>query len=145
MKDELDEAVNGILSQLQSTPIVRRQVPEAETLTKEKLEEFLIKNSGKLVTDSINLVDDIREFVSTTDADPESITALADLIKAASSAVDTLNKIYLSDERNKNQVKIKVMDIESKEKLNLMDNQTRVLLSREDIMKAIIDKDAIDI
>ena len=87
----------------------------------------------------------MRDFVGTADADPDSISALAELIKAASSAVDTLNKIYISDERNKNQVKIKTMDIESKEKLSIMDNQTKVLLSREDIMKAIIDKEVIDI
>ncbi len=144
MNDELDEAVNDILSQLKNTTVIK-QTPLTDTLTKEKLEEFLIKNSGKLVTDSINLIDDMRDFVGTADADPDSISALAELIKAASSAVDTLNKIYISDERNKNQVKIKTMDIESKEKLNIMDNQTKVLLSREDIMKAIIDKEVIDI
>jgi hypothetical protein len=144
MNDELDEAVNDILSQLKNTTVIK-QTPVTDTLTKEKLEEFLIKNSGKLVTDSINLIDDMRDFVGTADADPDSISALAELIKAASSAVDTLNKIYISDERNKNQVKIKTMDIESKEKLSIMDNQTKVLLSREDIMKAIIDKEVIDI
>ena len=144
MNEELDEAVNDILSQLKNTTVIKK-TPVTDTLTKEKLEEFLIKNSGKLVTDSINLIDDMRDFVGTADADPESISALAELIKAASSAVDTLNKIYISDERNKNQVKIKTMDIESKEKLSIMDNQTRVLLSREDIMKAIIDKEVIDI
>ena len=144
MNEELDEAVNDILSQLKNTTVIK-QTPVTDTLTKEKLEEFIIKNSGKLVTDSINLIDDMRDFVGTADADPESISALAELIKAASSAVDTLNKIYISDERNKNQVKIKTMDIESKEKLSIMDNQTKVLLSREDIMKAIIDKEVIDI
>ena len=144
MNEELDEAVNDILSQLKNTTVIK-QTPVTDTLTKEKLEEFLIKNSGKLVTDSINLIDDMRDFVGTADADPDSISALAELIKAASSAVDTLNKIYISDERNKNQVKIKTMDIESKEKLSIMDNQTKVLLSREDIMKAIIDKVVIDI
>jgi hypothetical protein len=144
MNEELDEAVNDILSQLKNTTVIK-QTPVTDTLTKEKLEEFLIKNSGKLVTDSINLIDDMRDFVGTADADPDSISALAELIKAASSAVDTLNKIYISDERNKNQVKIKTMDIESKEKLSIMDNQTKVLLSREDIMKAIIDKEVIDI
>jgi len=144
MNDELDEAVNDILSQLKNTTVIK-QTPVTDTLTKEKLEEFLIKNSGKLVTDSINLIDDMRDFVGTADAGPDSISALAELIKAASSAVDTLNKIYISDERNKNQVKIKTMDIESKEKLSIMDNQTKVLLSREDIMKAIIDKEVIDI
>ena len=144
MNEELDEAVNDILSQLKNTTVIK-QTPVTDTLTKEKLEEFIIKNSGKLVTDSINLIDDMRDFVGTADADPESISALAELIKAASSAVDTLNKIYISDERNKNQVKIKTMDIDSKEKLSIMDNQTKVLLSREDILKAIIDKEVIDI
>ena len=83
MNEELDEAVNDILSQLKNTTVIK-QTPVTDTLTKEKLEEFLIKNSGKLVTDSINLIDDMRDFVGTADADPESISALAELIKAAS-------------------------------------------------------------
>ena len=37
--------------------------------------------------------------------------------------------------------KRKKMDVESKERLNIADNQTRMLLSRDDIMKALIDKD----
>ena len=32
------------------------------------------------------------------------------------------------------------MDVESKERLNIADKQTRMLLSRDDIMKALIDK-----
>ena len=39
------------------------------------------------------------------------------------------------------------MDIDSKEKLNIADNQTKLLLSREDIMHALIDReeDVIDV
>ena len=39
------------------------------------------------------------------------------------------------------------MDIESKERINITDNQTKVLLSREDIMQALIDReeDVIDV
>ena len=36
------------------------------------------------------------------------------------------------------------MDIESKEKLNIMDNQTKVLMTRDDVMKALTgDEDTI--
>jgi NACalpha-BTF3-like transcription factor len=33
------------------------------------------------------------------------------------------------------------MDVESKERISIVDNQTKVLLSREDIMQALVDKD----
>ena len=33
------------------------------------------------------------------------------------------------------------MDVESKERISIVDNQTKVLLSREDIMQALIDRD----
>ena len=33
------------------------------------------------------------------------------------------------------------MDVESKERLNIADNGTKLLLSRDDIMKALVDKD----
>ena len=32
------------------------------------------------------------------------------------------------------------MDVEAKERMNITDNQTKVLMSREDIMNALIDK-----
>jgi len=39
------------------------------------------------------------------------------------------------------------MDIESKERLNVIDNQTKMLLSRDDVMKALVEKedDVIDV
>ena len=36
---------------------------------------------------------------------------------------------------------LKKSDIESKEKLNIMDNQTKVLMTRDDVMKALTSDD----
>ncbi len=66
---------------------------------------------------------------------------MAELIKASSGAIEALNKLHTAKERNETQVTVKQMDIESKEKLNVIDNQTKMLLSRDDIMKALVDKD----
>lgn len=147
MDENLDNAVDDILAQLQqTTQIISRPVASDEKpLTKEELEEFAIKHAGQLVTKSLALVDTVQDIV-TTSATPNDVNALAELIKAASAAVDSLNKVYISSERNKTQILTKQMDVESRKELNLIDNQTKLLLSREEIMKALIDeKDVIDV
>jgi hypothetical protein len=144
MDTDLDDAVNDILSQLKGTVAVTKKQPDEEILTKDQLEEFIIKNSGKLVTKSLNIVDDVKDYVASA-PDAKDVAALAELISATSSAIETLNKVYISDERNKTQVQVKQMDVESRERMNITDNKTKILLSREDIMKALVNDDAIDV
>lgn len=140
METDLDNAVNDIISQLKGTTILATRPSEEEPLTKEKLEDFIIKSSGKLITKSLNIVEDVQDYVSSA-PDAKDVAALAELIGAASSAIETLNKVYISEERNKTQVKVKQMDIDSRERINITDNQTKILLSREDIMKALVNND----
>lgn len=149
MDDDIDAAVNDIMSQLKSTARVSQRtsnIDENIDLTKEQLEEFTIKCLGKLVAKSLNIVDEVRDTM-VAGADSKDVTAVADLINASSSAIDTLAKIYTSEERNKTQMVIKQMDIDAKERMNVVDNQTKLLLSREEVMKAFIEenKDVIDI
>jgi hypothetical protein len=128
---------------LRGNVALAKREPEEE-LTKDMLESFIIKNSGKLITKSLNIVDNVNDYVASA-PDAKDVAALAELIAATSSAIETLNKVYISDERNKTQVKVKQMDVDSKERMNITDNKTRVLLSREDIMKALVNDDAIDV
>lgn len=149
MEDDIDAAVNDIMSQLRSTPRTTQRVSaidENVDLTKEQLEEFTIRCLGKLVAKSLNIVDEVRDTM-VAGADSKDVTAVADLINASSSAIDTLAKIYTSEGKNKTQMVIKQMDIDAKERMNVVDNQTKVLLSREEVMKAFIEenKDIIDI
>ena len=56
--DELDDAVNDILSQLKGhNQITSTITREDEVATKENLEEFLIKNTSKLISKSLSIVD----------------------------------------------------------------------------------------
>lgn len=145
MDTDLDNAVNDILTQLKGTVPAAKKQSEEEPLTKDQLEEFIIKNSGKLITKSLNIVDDVKDFVI-AGSDSKDVAALAELINATSSAIDTLNRVYISDENNKTRVHVKQMDIESRERINITDNQTKILLSREDIMKALVnDGDIVDV
>lgn len=145
MDTDLDNAVNDILTQLKGTVPAAKKQTEEEPLTKDQLEEFIIKNSGKLITKSLNIVDDVKDFVI-AGSDSKDVAALAELINATSSAIDTLNRVYISDENNKTRVHVKQMDIESRERINITDNKTKILLSREDIMKALVnDGDIVDV
>ena len=140
MAEELDEAVNDIISQLKQNNKVARTPVEESVLDKEDLEDFLIQNSGKLIKKSLSIVDNVNDYISSA---PENrdVAALAELIKASSSAIETLNKLHVAKERNETQLEVKKIDVESKERINIADNQAKILLSREDIMNALLDDD----
>jgi len=146
MAEELDEAVNDIISQLKQNNKVARTPVEESVLDKEDLEDFLIQNSGKLIKKSLSIVDNVNDYISSA---PENrdVAALAELIKASSSAIETLNKLHVAKERNETQLEVKKIDVQSKERINIADNQAKILLSREDIMNALLDddKDVIDV
>ena len=138
--EELDEAVNDIITQIKSNKEVVREKQDDVQIDKESLEEFIMEKSGKLVTKSLDIVDNVNDYIASA---PENrdVAALAELIKAASTAIDTLQKLHTGNKRNETQKEVKRMDVESKERISIVDNQTKVLLSREDIMEALVDKD----
>jgi len=142
--DELDEAVNDIITQIKSSKETVQEKQDDIKIDREGLEEFIMQNSGKLVTKSLDIVDNVNDYIASA---PENrdVAALAELIKAASTAIDTLQKLHTGNKRNETQKEVKKMDIESKERISFIDNQTRVLLSREDIMHALVDKNDDDI
>ncbi len=144
MSNEIDTAVNDILTQIKSHNKDTTEIKKvADEIDLDNLEEFLVKKTSSLINSSVDMVDDVKEYIASA---PENrdVASLAELIKASSSAIDTLSKLHTAKEQNKNRVEIKQMDIESKEKLNIMDNQTKVLMTRDDVMKALTgDEDTI--
>lgn len=137
MEEDLDVVVNDIITQLKGTTALSKKEP-VEELDKEKLEEFIIKNSGKLIIKTLDIVDDVQAYISSA-PEAKDVTALAELLKAASSSIEALNKVYTSIEKNKTVKEVKQMDIDSREKINTQDNAT-FLLSRKEIMQELIGK-----
>jgi len=137
MEEDLDFIVGDIITQLKGTTALSKKEPEDE-LTKEKLEEFIIKNSGKLIMKSLDIIEDVQTYISSA-PDAKDVAAFAELLKASSASMECLNKIYISLEKNKTTKDIKQMDIVSKEKQNTQDNITH-LLSRKEIMKELMGK-----
>jgi len=139
MEDSIDEAVNDILSQLNDTTALSRKVPQIEDeLQKEDLEKYIISTSGKLINKTLGIIDNVQDYISSA-PEAKDVTALAELLKAASSSIESLNKVYTSIERNKTVKEVKQMDISSREKINTQDNAA-FLLSRKEVMKELLRK-----
>ena len=140
MDDELNDEVGTLLDQLQAVSTkVERVKQERDPLTKENLEKFTIEKGGELVHDALEMVATVKDFIISA-PNAEDVEALSGLIKAASSAIDSLNQLAMTDTRSKTSIKLKEMDIATKKELLQADNTQRVLATREEIFKALIDK-----
>jgi len=140
MDDNSDDAVDDLISQLQGNMQVARDMENKENfkLDKEGLEDFLLQNSGKLIKGSVDYVEEVKQFI-TSAPDAKDVEALSKLVGASAAAIESLNKILMSNKKIEATEKLKIMDIESKKALQSVDNENKLLLNREDLMKKLID------
>ena len=147
MDDDMNDSIDDLLSQLQSSNQVARDADKQDDfkLDKEDLENFLLQYSGKLIKGSVDYVEDVKQFI-TSAPDAKDVESLSKLVGAAAAAIETLNKIHISDQKAKSTKELKVMDIESKKALQEQDTETKLLLNREELMKQLIgDAQIIDV
>ena len=139
MSEELNEMVGDLLEQLKDANKQIEQVKKTpEPLTKENMEKFVVEKAGRLVEESLEVMSNVKDYISSA---PESkdVGSLAELIAATSTAIETLNKIIVTDKRNEALIKAKEMDIKSRHELKQVDNQNKLLATREQVFKMLID------
>ena len=139
MDDDMTDSIDDLLSELQSSTQIARDVEKQDDfkLDKEDLENFLLQYSGKLIKGSVDYVEDVKQFI-TSAPDARDVESLSKLVSAAAAAIETLNKIHISDQKAKSTKELKIMDIESKQALQQQDTETKLLLNREELMKQLI-------
>lgn len=139
MSEELNEMVGDLLEQLNDAS-KKADVAKKETnpLKKEDMERFVVEKAGKLVEESLEVVSNVKDYIFSA---PESkdVGSLADLIAATSAALETLNKIIVTDKRNETVIKAKEMDIAIKKELKEADGNQKLLATREQVFKMLID------
>tara|TARA_E500000318_G_scaffold110878_1_gene127536 strand:+ start:113 stop:571 length:459 start_codon:yes stop_codon:yes gene_type:complete len=140
MDDQTDDAVDDLISQLQGNVQVARDIETKEEfkLNKDELEDFLLQHSGKLIKGSVDFVDDVKQFI-TSAPDAKDLEAFSKLVGASAAAIESLNKILMSNKKIEATEKLKIMDIESKKQLQDSDNEAKLFLNREELMKQLLD------
>jgi len=142
MDDLPGHEIGDLVDQLKNAEQFLKKPEKAEeefNLNPEELEKFILNNAGKLVKKSIEMVDEVKQYVETA---PESrdVSSLSELINASSSAIETLSKILVQNKRDKTQKEVKQMDIDGKKQLMQGEFNAKVMLSRDDVMKELFAK-----
>jgi len=135
--NDVNDAVDDILTQLSTQNHSITKAKQAQEIPDiEDLEEYLVKKTAKLIDTTLDAVDNVKDYISSA---PENrdVASLAELMRSANSAIETMQKIHSNKENNEARKEIKQMDIDSKKELNVMDNTTKLVMSREEIMKAL--------
>ena len=139
--DDIDPA--DLISQLKTLPKDNKKLIKAAEdnidLSKEDVEEFIIKNSSKLIQDSLELINNMKEVVHHM-PEAENVSSLAELIKASTGAIETLNKLVVQDKKSNTTIKAKELDIQSKKQLQSSDQQHALMLSREEVLDRLLKK-----
>lgn len=142
--DESIDCVDTLINQLKSIPKATKEIDQVEdTLTKENLEEFILKHTGNLVKQASESVTLVRDYVEAA-PNAEEVTALAELIKATSSAVESLNRILITDKKTSTAIKIKEMDNKSRQKELDAVVGLKLRSTREELMKQLINATVIE-
>lgn len=138
--NKLVDMSDNLLSQLSSfgfnQPRLKRDNDDIE-LTKDNLEEFILNYSSRLVKGSVESMENMKDFIDSA-PDAESAEALASMIKSTASTIDILQRILIAREKNKSAKELTQMKIESQQMQTDKDIAARLLLTREEAIKALI-------
>ena len=135
-----DEILDDLLGQLKTTTAFTNKAVKSNdsfNVPKDELEEFILNTSGRLVKDSLDMIDIVKERVASA-AEPDDVASLSELFKASTSTIEALNKILIQDKRTMTTVAVKQMDIESKKEIAETEGKNKMLASRDEMMSKII-------
>lgn len=135
MDEEMDKQdVKSLLDQLKDSTKMAKQIQkEPFVLDKKDLEQFVLNNTGRLIQDSMQTIDSIKEYIISA-PEPEDVHSLAELYKASTGAIEALNKILIQQQRAEAQITVKTMDIQSKQALaNTKEDKSK--FTREEIIE----------
>lgn len=136
---DLDEAANDIISQIKNQgKSIKSVAVKHPELTPEEVDDFIRKQASGVIQDAAEVLNNMKDVV-VSGCSPNDAIAFAEVLNAFTSAVEILNKSQIAKDKNKTQKEIKVMDINSKKDIAVEDNNTRILLSQNDIIKQMLE------
>lgn len=140
--EEKEFSVNDLINQLKETTNFGKDAaknPDKYSLPKENLEQFVLDSTGKLVTQGLEIVEGVKEYVMNN---PESkeVIALSEALKAVASALTVVKDIHISQIKRDSLKDIKIMEIESRKQLKDDDRKERFLMSRDEMFKKIMEE-----
>ena len=114
-------------------------------ITEDNINEFILAKSEELINSTLETIASLKPLISST-ADAKSMSGFAEIIKAATGAMDTLNNINIEKRKAKTTRELKQLDADTKKLLanNQKPNNTvNIVAGRETIMKMLRSTDPV--
>lgn len=142
-EEESKQEMDALLDELHAAPTKIKQTTETFKLSGGDLKQFLLDQSGQLIKTSIDCVNNYKELLG-CNPDFKEAGTLAELIKAASTTIETLNKVYIQDERTKSATDVENIRANVKREISKQtaaNNESVVIkMTRKDLMNAIFNQ-----
>lgn len=136
---EKEFSVNDLIQQLNiSVKDNKNLASQNFDLPKDQVESFVLNSTGKLVTQGLEIVEGVKEYVMNN---PESreVEALSEALKAVASALTVIKDIHIAQIKKEGNKELKIMDIESRKLLKGAQQQEKFLMSRDEVFKKILE------
>ena len=132
-----EDDIKSLVDQLKESTKLAKQVKKPEfQLDKSDLEQFILNNTGKLINDSMETIDNIKDFIISA-PEPEDVHSLAELYKASTGAIEALNKILLQQQKSDTQIAVKTMDIQAKQAI-AEKKDDKITFTRDEIFEQLL-------
>ncbi|NBO99668.1 MAG: hypothetical protein EBU90_06015 [Proteobacteria bacterium] len=139
--EEKEFSVNDLIKELNISTKASKDLAEKQdpTITRANLEDFVLNSTGKLVTQGLEIVEGVKDYVMNN---PESreVEALSEALKAVASALSVIKDIHVTQVKMEGTKELKIMDIQSRKALKEVDRQEKILMSRDEIFKKILEE-----
>lgn len=112
-KENIDDLIKDI-----SDPVEPVKLPPIMELKEENTEEFIRNNAGQLVQEGLDYVRQLKAERG-NNVSYKEIESIAEMIKATASAIESLNKISIVKLKNESKEKLKQLEKETENKLQL--------------------------
>lgn len=140
--DCLDDEVDDIISQIKNqSRFLKKPETVKPDLTKDELENFVIVNAGKVVNHSLEMMEYLKDSVMAA-PDAKLTESVSELVRATTSAIDSLTKLKLAEDKINAQKEITQMNIDGKISKDDDDNGApKLAFTRNDILKLLEKKE----
>lgn len=135
-----DDDLNALLGFNTSDIVhqVQSKKQEIAVISDSNLKDKIINETNDLMESTKNAIAAVLDEVQTTPNDAELVESASRLVMAQSTLIEALSKLHINNEKLKNQFIINKMRIDADQQINTENNQTKVLLTREEVMAKLM-------
>lgn len=130
------EELDALLGEIEVAP--QNTQPKYEVSTefhKDELQSDILEELRSTVTQSNSAVNAVLTELAMAPGDPAVISAASALLNAHSKVIGEMQKLYILHEKHQQNKELLAMKLMTDHKINQENNETKIMLTREQAMK----------